>query len=101
MVTAPRFRKLVAHIFVRGEGHLKSEAAFWGKQSMIKEFVSHAAGTARPDGRGVGDRSWSSLRFDTVLGSDLSTTVRTRSRGPSNSRSENAPTLSSTAHGTI
>src|SRR4051794_963918 len=67
MVTAPGYRKLVTHIFVRGDEHLADDAVFGVKESLIKDFASHSAGTPTPDGRDVGNRSWSSVRFDVVL----------------------------------
>jgi len=70
MVSAAGHRTLVTHVFVQGDGHLASDAVFGVKESLVKEFVSHAPGTPTPDGRDVGDRSWSSVRFDIVLGSD-------------------------------
>jgi len=70
MVTAAGHRKLVTHVFVQGDSHLSSDAVFGVKQSLIKDFVSHPPGTPTPDGRDVGDRSWSSVHFDIVLGRD-------------------------------
>ena len=68
MVTAAGHRRLVTHVFVQGDAHLAGDPVFGVKESLIEAFVSHAPGTPTPDGRDVGDRSWSSLRFDIVLG---------------------------------
>lgn len=67
MVTAPDFRRLVTHIFVRGDELLKWDAVFGVKESLIKDFVPHTADEATPDGRDLGGKAWSSVRFDIVL----------------------------------
>lgn len=66
MVTAPGYRTLVTHIFVRGDQLLDSDSVFGVRQSLIKDFVEQPSGTPAPDGR-VLDRSWSRVRFDIVL----------------------------------
>jgi hydroxyquinol 1,2-dioxygenase len=67
MVSAPVKRALVTHIFVRGDAQLDTDAVFGVKESLIKEFASHPAGTPTPDGRDLAGRTWSSVRFDIVL----------------------------------
>lgn len=67
LVSAPGLRTLVTHIFVRGDELLASDSVFGVKESLVKDFVEHDAGDPTPDGRDVGDRSWSSVRFDVVL----------------------------------
>jgi hydroxyquinol 1,2-dioxygenase len=67
MVTAPGLRTLVTHIFVRGDELLDSDSVFGVKESLVKDFVPHAADEAPPDGRDLGGRDWSSVRFDIVL----------------------------------
>ena len=67
MVTAPGLRTLVTHIFVRGDELLDSDSVFGVKESLVKDFVPHAADEATPDGRDLGGRDWSSVRFDVVL----------------------------------
>jgi protocatechuate 3,4-dioxygenase beta subunit len=66
MVTADGHRRLVTHIFVRGDDLLDRDSVFGVKESLIKDFVEHAADEPTPDGRQV-DGSWSSVRFDIVL----------------------------------
>ena len=66
MVTAAGFRRLVTHVFVRGDPHQDSDAVFGVKESLVVDFVEQTSGTAGPDGREVG-RDWSSARFDVVL----------------------------------
>ena len=66
MVTAPGLRRLVTHIFVRGDELLDRDSVFGVKDSLVKEFAEHPAGTPTPDGRTV-DGSWASVRFDVVL----------------------------------
>src|SRR5262249_48876790 len=67
MVSAPDRRTLVTHIFVRGDEQLATDAVFGVKESLIREFESHSAGTPTPDGRDLAGHAWSSVRFDIVL----------------------------------
>jgi protocatechuate 3,4-dioxygenase beta subunit len=67
MVTAPDLRTLVTHIFVRGDEFLTRDTVFGVKDSLIKDFAEQPVGTPTPDGRDLGDRSWSRTRFDIVL----------------------------------
>ena len=67
MVTADGLRRVITHIFVRGDELLERDAVFGVRESLIKDFTRHEAGTATPDGRDLGGRSWSSARFDIVL----------------------------------
>jgi hydroxyquinol 1,2-dioxygenase len=69
MVTAPGLRRLITHIFVEGGPHLDDDAVFGVKPSLVKEFVTHSAGEATPDGRLVSS-GWTSVRFDIVLAKD-------------------------------
>ncbi|MBE4734022.1 MULTISPECIES: intradiol ring-cleavage dioxygenase [Streptomyces] len=66
-VRAEGRRTLITHIFVRGDELLASDAVFGVQDSLIHDFVEHPAGTPTPDGRDVGGRPWSSVRFDIVL----------------------------------
>lgn len=68
LVSAPACRTLITHIFVEGEA-LRSggDAVFGVKESLVREFARQPPGTATPDGRELGDRSWSRVRFDVVL----------------------------------
>ena len=67
MVSAAGRRTLVTHIFVRGDELLGSDAVFGVKDSLVRDFVRQPAGTATPDGRDLGGRAWSRVRFDIVL----------------------------------
>jgi protocatechuate 3,4-dioxygenase beta subunit len=67
MVTAPGFRTLVTHIFVRGDELLTSDSVFGVKESLVRDFDVQPAGTPTPDGRDLLDRSWARTRFDIVL----------------------------------
>lgn len=67
MVTAAGLRRLVTHIFVRGDDLLDSDAVFGVKDSLVKDFEPHPPGTPTPDGRDLGGREWSRVRFDIVL----------------------------------
>jgi hydroxyquinol 1,2-dioxygenase len=67
MVTAPGHRRLVTHVFVAGDPLLETDAVFGVKDSLVRDFVRQAPGTPAPDGRDLGDRAWSRVRFDVVL----------------------------------
>ena len=67
MVRAGGMRTLVTHMFVRGDDLLSTDSVFGVKDSLVKDFVVQPAGTPAPDGRDLGDRSWSRTRFDIVL----------------------------------
>ncbi|AUH69176.1 MULTISPECIES: dioxygenase family protein [Gordonia] len=66
MVTAPGCRRLVTHIFVRGDELLDRDSVFGVKDSLVKDFIEQPAGTPTPDGRVI-DGPWSRVRFDVVL----------------------------------
>ncbi|MEU2617677.1 intradiol ring-cleavage dioxygenase [Streptomyces sp. NPDC007157] len=70
MVSAPELRTLVTHIFVRGDELLERDSVFGVKESLVKDFVAQPAGTPTPDGRDLGERSWSRVTFDVVLAPD-------------------------------
>lgn len=67
MVTAPGYRPLVTHIFVRGDEHLASDSVFGVKDSLVMDFIEQAAGTPAPDGRNLEGSTWARTRFDIVL----------------------------------
>jgi len=67
MVTADGLRRVITHIFVRGDELLERDSVFGVRDSLIKDFTRHEPGTPAPDGRDLGGRSWSSARFDIVL----------------------------------
>jgi hydroxyquinol 1,2-dioxygenase len=67
LVSAPRLRTLITHIFVAGDEFLASDAVFGVKDSLIKEFQRQPAGTPTPDGRDLPTQTWSWVRFDVVL----------------------------------
>jgi hydroxyquinol 1,2-dioxygenase len=67
LVAAPGYRRLVTHIFVRGDDLLASDSVFGVKESLVKYFAVQPVGTPTPDGRDLGDRSWARTRFDIVL----------------------------------
>ena len=66
MVAADGLRTLVTHIFVRGDELLDHDCVFGVKDSLVRDFVQHDAGTPTPDGRKI-NGTWSSVRFDIVL----------------------------------
>ena len=67
MVKADGFRTLVTHIFVRGDEFLDRDSVFGVKDSLVMDFTPQPPGTPTPDGRDLGDRAWSRVRFDIVL----------------------------------
>jgi hydroxyquinol 1,2-dioxygenase len=81
MVTAPGYRTLITHIFVRGNEYLESDAVFGVKPSLVVDFAEHAAGTETPDGRPV-QTDWASAEFTIVLAPDPSQDQPSRSQGP-------------------
>lgn len=70
MVSSPGLRTLVTHIFVRGDEFLDSDTVFGVKESLVKDFEAQPSGTPTPNGRDLGDRAWSRVRFDIVLAPD-------------------------------
>jgi hydroxyquinol 1,2-dioxygenase len=67
LVEAPDLRTLVTHIFVSGDSLLARDSVFGVRDSLVKDFKAQAPGTPTPDGRDLGDRPWSRVRFDIVL----------------------------------
>jgi len=59
MVTAPGYRTLVTHIFVRGDELLDSDTVFGVMDSLIKDFVAQPPGTPAPNGRDLSGSGWS------------------------------------------
>lgn len=62
IVTAPGFKPLTTHLFVKGDPYLESDAVFAVKDSLVVEFVPHSIGVA-PDGRRL-DQAWYSVNYD-------------------------------------
>ena len=67
MARAEGLRTLVTHIFVRGDELLGRDSVFGVRDSLVMDFIRHEPGTPPPDGRDLGEQSWSSVRFDIVL----------------------------------
>jgi hydroxyquinol 1,2-dioxygenase len=67
MVEAQGLRTLVTHIFVRGDDLLASDSVFGVRDSLVRDFEPQPAGTPAPDGRDLGERPWTRVRFDIVL----------------------------------
>lgn len=65
-VTAPGHRPLITHIFVAGDPGLDADSVFGVKDSLVRPFDRHPAGTPTPDGRRV-EGTWTSASFDIVL----------------------------------
>ncbi|WP_200210957.1 dioxygenase family protein [Micromonospora coerulea] len=67
MIQGEGYRTLVTHIFVRGDELLDRDSVFGVRDSLVMDFESQPAGSPTPDGRDLGDRAWSRVRFDIVL----------------------------------
>lgn len=67
MVSAPGFRTLVTHIFVRGDDLLGSDSVFGVKDSLIMDFEPQPVTRPTPDGRELRGAPWSRVRFDIAL----------------------------------
>jgi len=65
MITAPGHRRLITHVFRRGDRYLESDAVFGVRPSLVGDWVHHAAGVA-PDGSRRDTPFWS-LDYDFVL----------------------------------
>jgi hydroxyquinol 1,2-dioxygenase len=67
IVSADGKRTRVTHIFVRGDELLTRDAVFGVRDSLVSDFEQQPTGTPAPDGRDLGVRTWSRVRFDIVL----------------------------------
>ena len=67
LISAPAKRTLITHIFVESEDLLRGDAVFGVRESLVRDFLRQPPGTPTPDGRDLGDRSWTRVRFDIVL----------------------------------
>ncbi|ETK35555.1 dioxygenase family protein [Microbispora sp. ATCC PTA-5024] len=67
MVSAPGYRTLVTHIFVRGDELLDKDSVFGVKDSLVHDWSHHSAAEPTPDGRDPQGRQWARVRFDVVL----------------------------------
>ena len=67
MVSAEGYRKLVTHIFVRGDELLDSDTVFGVRPSLVTDFATQAPDAPTPDGRDVRNGVWSRVRFDIRL----------------------------------
>lgn len=62
MISAPGRETLVTHVFAAGDDYLDSDVVFGVKDSIIRPYVEHAAGTA-PDGRAM-TGAYATLAYD-------------------------------------
>ena len=62
MIAAPDHETLVTHVFAEGDKYLDSDVVFGVKDSIIRPYTEHPAGTA-PDGTVMGER-YATLRYD-------------------------------------
>jgi hydroxyquinol 1,2-dioxygenase len=67
LVSAPGKRTLITHIFVDGPDLRRGDAVFGVKESLVREFERQPGGTPTPDGRELGNQTWTRVRFDIVL----------------------------------
>ena len=70
LIEAPGYRRLVTHLFAAGDEYLDSDVVFGVKDSLVREYISHSAGTA-PDGK-VMHGQWYSLHHDFKLATNAS-----------------------------
>ena len=68
LIEAPGHRRLVTHVFAAGDKYLDSDVVFGVKDSLVREYVSHSAGTA-PDGQEM-EGEWYSLHHDFRLAAE-------------------------------
>ena len=80
MVSSPGQRTLVTHIFVEGDELLSRDTVFGVKASLITDFAEQPAHSPTPDGRDLGEQTWSRARFDIVLAPDMTATQPTAVR---------------------
>ncbi|MGJ7498549.1 intradiol ring-cleavage dioxygenase [Variovorax sp. RT4R15] len=65
MITAPRYERLITHVFRSGDQYLDSDAVFGVRRSLIADWMEHPPGPT-PDGA-VSDATFYTLDFDFVL----------------------------------
>jgi hydroxyquinol 1,2-dioxygenase len=63
IIAVEGYETLVTHVFVAGDQYLGSDAVFGVKNSLIREFAHHEAGTITPDGA-ISTAAWRSLNYD-------------------------------------
>ena len=51
MITAPGYRRLVTHVFRKGDQYLDSDAMFGVRSSLVADWQPHASGRCTPDGQ--------------------------------------------------
>ena len=72
MITAPGYRRLVTHVFRKGDQYLDSDAMFGVRSSLVADWVHHASGSRTPDGH-ISAVPFTTLDFAFVL--DATTTT--------------------------
>ena len=65
-ISAPGYETLVTHVFRDGDPYLESDAVFGVRSSLVASWLRHPAGPT-PDGQGVLDTPFHTLKFDFVL----------------------------------
>ena len=68
MITAPGYRRLITHVFRRGDRYLDSDAVFGVRSSLVADWVQHHGGPT-PDGAHSA-LTFYTLDFDFVLERD-------------------------------
>ncbi len=66
MVEADGYRRLVTHVFPRGDAYLDSDSVFGVRDSLVVDVERQPAGAPAPDGRELSG-PWSRIGFDLVL----------------------------------
>jgi hydroxyquinol 1,2-dioxygenase len=68
MIEASGHRRLVTHVFAADDKYLDSDVVFGVKDSLVREYVRHSAGSA-PDGKAM-KGEWFSLHHDFRLAAE-------------------------------
>jgi hydroxyquinol 1,2-dioxygenase len=66
MVEAPGHRRLVTHVFPRGDAYLASDSVFGVRDSLVVDVHRQMPNSPTPDGREL-PGPWSRIEFDIVL----------------------------------
>jgi hydroxyquinol 1,2-dioxygenase len=66
MVEAPGHRRLVTHVFPRGDAYLDSDSVFGVRDSLVVDVHRQMPNAPTPDGRELAG-PWSRIEFDIVL----------------------------------
>ena len=66
MVVADGYRRLVTHVFPRGDAYLDADSVFGVRDSLVVDVVHQLPASPTPDGRELAG-PWSRIDVDLVL----------------------------------